>query len=153
MAGYIGSKSSVTLVDGITEEGGDGPIVDGDPTTGKLWIRGTTDQITLVEKLLVELEGGDSLGALSEKVRILPYTGRAAEEALGQVEALWPVTGRANKIRTLSPSRRGTGTAPRSEMPRTQPRSGATNEAPDARFTPKPTSGSPIRAFDEATRM
>ncbi|MCP4188989.1 MAG: general secretion pathway protein, partial [Planctomycetaceae bacterium] len=126
---------------GITEEGGDGPIVDGDPTTGKLWIRGTTDQITLVEKLLVELEGGDSLGALSEKVRILPYTGRAAEEALGQVEALWPVTGRANKIRTLSPSRRGTGTAPRSEMPRTQPRSGATNEAPDARFTPKPTTG------------
>ena len=126
---------------GITEEGGDGPIVDGDPTTGKLWIRGTTDQITLVEKLLVELEGSDSLGALSEKVRILPYTGRAAEEALGQVEALWPVTGRANKIRTLSPSRRGTGTAPRSEMPRTQPRSDATNEAPDARFTPKPTSG------------
>ena len=126
---------------GITEEGGDGPIVDGDPTTGKLWIRGTTDQITLVEKLLVELEGGDSLGALSEKVRILPYTGRAAEEALGQVEALWPVTGRANKIRTISPSRRGTGTAPRSEMPRTQPRSGATNEAPDARFTPKPTTG------------
>lgn len=126
---------------GITEEGGDGPIVDGDPTTGKLWIRGTTDQITLVEKLLVELEGGDSLGALSEKVRILPYTGRAAEEALGQVEALWPVTGRANKIRTLSPSRRGTGTAPRSEMPRTQPRSGAIIEAPDARFTPKPNAG------------
>lgn len=126
---------------GITEEGGDGPIVDGDPTTGKLWIRGTTDQITLVEKLLVELEGGDSLGALSEKVRILPYTGRAAEEALGQVEALWPVTGRANKIRTLSPSRRGTGTAPRSEMPRTQPRSGSIIEAPDARFTPKPNAG------------
>jgi len=126
---------------GITEEGGDGPIVDGDPTTGKLWIRGTTDQITLVEKLLLELEGGDSLGALSEKVRILPYTGRAAEEALGQVEALWPVTGRANKIRTISPSRRGTGTTPRSEMPRTPQRSGAILEAPDARFTPKPRRG------------
>ncbi|HBV64616.1 MAG TPA: general secretion pathway protein, partial [Rhodopirellula sp.] len=123
---------------GITEEGGEGPIVDGDPTTGKLWIRGTTDQITLVEKLLLELEGSDSLGALSEKVRILPYTGRSAEEALGQVEALWPVTGRSNKIRTISPSRRGIDAAPRSEMPRTQPRSGAIIEAPDARFTPKP---------------
>ncbi len=126
---------------GITEEGGDGPIVDGDPTTGKLWIRGTTDQITLVEKLLVELEGGDSLGALSEKVRILPYTGRAAEEALGQVEALWPVTGRANKIRTISPSQRGSNAAPSRQMPRSQQRSGAIIEAPDARFTPKPTSG------------
>jgi type II secretory pathway component GspD/PulD (secretin) len=123
---------------GITEEGGEGPIVDGDPTTGKLWIRGTTDQITLVEKLLVELEGGDSLGTLSEKVRILPYTGRAAEEALGQVEALWPVTGRVNKIRTISPSRRGSGDAPSSENPRPQQRPGAIIEAPDARFTPKP---------------
>ena len=125
---------------GITEEGGDGPIVDGDPTTGKLWIRGTTDQITLVEKLLVELEGSDSLGALSEKVRILPYTGRAAEEALGQVEALWPVTGRANKIRTISPSQRNSGTAPNRSMPPAQPRSGAIMEAPDARYTPKPNS-------------
>lgn len=123
---------------GITEEGGEGPIVDGDPTTGKLWIRGTTDQISLVEKLLVELEGGDSLGTLSEKVRILPYTGRAAEEALGQVEALWPVTGRVNKIRTISPSRRGSGGAPNSETPRTQQRPGAVIEAPDARSTPKP---------------
>ena len=125
---------------GITEEGGDGPIVDGDPTTGKLWIRGTTDQITLVEKLLVELEGGDSLGALSEKVRILPYTGRSAEEALGQVEALWPVTGRANKIRTISPSQRGSGASPSRQTPPTQQRSGSIIEAPDARFTPKPTS-------------
>jgi len=125
---------------GITEEGGDGPIVDGDPTTGKLWIRGTTDQITLVEKLLAELEGNDSLGALSEKVRILPYTGRAAEEALGQVEALWPVTGRANKIRTISPSRTRSGYTPRSDMPRTQERSDTIIEAPDARFVPKPNS-------------
>ena len=125
---------------GITEEGGEGPIVDGDPTTGKLWIRGTTDQITLIEKLILELEGGDTLGALSEKVRILPYTGRAAEEALGQVEALWPVTGRPNKIRTISPSRTRSGTTPRGDMPRTEGGSGGIIEAPDARFVPKPNS-------------
>jgi hypothetical protein len=123
---------------GVTEEGGDGPIVDGDPTTGKLWIRGTTDQITLVEKLLAELEGDDSLGALSEKVRILPYTGRAAEDALGQVEALWPVTGRANKIRTISPSRTRSGMTPRSSMPLTPERRDTPLGAPDARFVPKP---------------
>ena len=41
---------------GVTEEGGDGPIVDGDPATGKLWIRGTADQIAKVEKLLANNE-------------------------------------------------------------------------------------------------
>ena len=119
---------------GITEEGGEGPIVDGDPTTGKLWIRGTTDQITLVENLLGELEGGDSLGALGDKVRILPYTGRAAEDALNQVESLWPVTGRPNKIRTISPSR--SGVVPGSRMPGI-PERRVIRDAPDARFVPK----------------
>ncbi len=42
---------------GVTAEGGDGPVVDGDPATGKLWVRGTAEQIELVEKLLQELEG------------------------------------------------------------------------------------------------
>lgn len=90
---------------GVTEEGGDGPIVDGDPATGKLWVRGTTDQIELVENLLRELEGGDALGSLGEKIRILPFTGRAAEDALQQIESLWPATGRSNRIRTLTPAR------------------------------------------------
>lgn len=90
---------------GVTAEGGDGPIVDGDPASGKLWVRGTAEQIELVENLLRELEGGDALGALGDKVRILPYTGRAAEQALQQLEGLWPVTGRQNRIRTLTPAR------------------------------------------------
>ncbi len=94
---------------GVTEEGGDGPVVDGDPATGKMWIRGTADQITQVEELLRELEGGDALSGLGDKVRILPYTGRAAEDALMQVEGLWPVMGRSNRIRTLTPARGGTG--------------------------------------------
>ena len=55
---------------GVTEEGGEGPIVDGDPATGKMWIRGTSEQIALVEKLLTELEGEDALGGLGDKVRI-----------------------------------------------------------------------------------
>ena len=92
---------------GITEEGGDGPIVDGDPATGKLWIRGTTEQIALVENLLVELEGSDSLGPLGDKVRVLPYTGSAAQQAFDQIQGLWQATGRSNQIRTLTPARGG----------------------------------------------
>jgi type II secretory pathway component GspD/PulD (secretin) len=97
---------------GVTAEGGDGPTVDGDPTTGKLWVRGTADQIEKVGQLITQLEGSDSIGGMSDKVRILPYTGRSAEEALIQVQSLWPITGRRNEIRVMSPA--GGSTAPSS---------------------------------------
>ena len=110
---------------GVTEEGGDGPIVDGDPATGKLWIRGTSEQIGLVENLLVELEGSDALGPLGDKVRVLPYTGTAAQQALEQIQGLWQATGRTNRIRTMTPSRGGSsgssGGIPDRLVPRTQP--------------------------------
>lgn len=89
---------------GVTAEGGEGPTVDGDPTTGKLWVRGTSEEIRLVEELLAKLEGDDSFSSLGDKVRILPYTGRAAEDAVGQLQLLWPMMGRPNAIRTISPS-------------------------------------------------
>lgn len=88
---------------GVTAEGGDGPIVDGDPATGKLWVRGTSDQIEKVQQLISELESSDSIGGISDKVRILPYTGQSAREALTQAKNLWPITGRANLLRELSP--------------------------------------------------
>ncbi len=110
---------------GVTEEGGDGPVVDGDPATGKLWIRGTSEQINLVENLLVELEGSDALGPLGDKVRVLPYTGTAAQQALEQIQGLWQATGRTNRIRTMTPSRGGSsgssGGIPDRLVPRTQP--------------------------------
>ncbi|WP_419189927.1 secretin N-terminal domain-containing protein [Stieleria marina] len=96
--------ASINKYFGITEEGGDGPTVDGDPVTGKLWIRGTTDEIAAVEKLIEGLEGQDELGQLNGKVRVLPYTGSSAMDAVNQVQSLWPITGRQNQIRTFSPS-------------------------------------------------
>ncbi|NND98978.1 MAG: general secretion pathway protein, partial [Pirellulaceae bacterium] len=96
---------SINKYFGITDEGGDGPVVDGDPATSKLWVRGTADEIAQVEKLIEGLEGNDELGDLGGKIRILPYTGAAAEDALQQVQSLWPVTGRPNQIRMISPAR------------------------------------------------
>ena len=90
---------------GITEEGGEGPIVDGDPVTGRLWVRGTKAEIELVKNLIRELEGEDSVGGLDGKIRILPYTGRAAEDAIDQAQTLWPMTNRPNQIRTITPAR------------------------------------------------
>jgi type II secretory pathway component GspD/PulD (secretin) len=115
---------------GVTDGGSEGPIVDGDPATGKLWIRGSDEQIKLVENLLRELEGSDALGGLGEKVRLLPYSGRAAEEALNQVQSLWPVTGRPNRIRSFAPAQgsggSGSGGIPERRLPR----------EPDARSAP-----------------
>ncbi len=117
---------------GITEEGGEGPVVDGDPVTGKLWVRGTNEQIELVENLLKELEGSDALGALGEKVRVLPFSGRSAEQALEQIQGLWQATGRTNRIRTITPARPGNfdsngGGIPDRMVPRPDPQSQPSN--------------------------
>lgn len=90
---------------GVTEEGGEGPIVDGDPVTNRLWVKGTKGEIDMVKALIADLEDDDSLDFLGENVRILPYTGQAAEDALTQMETLWQMTGRKNEIRVVSPSR------------------------------------------------
>jgi hypothetical protein len=94
---------------GVTEAGGEGPTVDGDPATGKIWVRGTAEQIALVQRLLAELEGSDSVGQLGDKVRILPYTGTDAQQALKQVQQVWSITGRKNQIRTIAPSQKSNG--------------------------------------------
>ncbi len=105
---------------GVTETGGEGPTVDGDPATGKLWVRGTAEQIALVERLLMELEGSDSLDPLGDKVRMLPYTGSDAEKALNQVQQVWSITGRKNQIRTVAPTQQNNGSdgIPERRVPR-----------------------------------
>ncbi len=90
---------------GVTDAGGgNGPVVDGDPATGRLWVRGTTDQVESVKRLIAELENDPLAGGLGENVRILPLTGSAANETLKQIETLWPLTGRTNQIRVITPS-------------------------------------------------
>lgn len=94
---------------GITEEDAAGPVVDGDPATGKLWVRGSKDEITQVERLLEQLDGGGSSGLLRGKVRLLDMTGQQAEEVLGQLQFYWQMTGRENRIRLITPSGRTRG--------------------------------------------
>ena len=90
---------------GTTAEApGEGPTVDGDPVTGRLWVRGTTGQIEQVRTLIEKLEGSDTSGTLGDRVRLLPYTGRTAEQTLEQLESLWKVTGHKNKIRMVTPA-------------------------------------------------
>ncbi|XZE52989.1 secretin N-terminal domain-containing protein [Planctomycetaceae bacterium SH139] len=87
---------------GKTAENTVGPTVDGDPETKKLWVKGTLQEIEEVERLIQELEGGSGSDLLGDRIRILPYTGRSAEAALSQLEGLWQVSGRKNRIRIIS---------------------------------------------------
>ncbi|MEL6107287.1 MAG: secretin N-terminal domain-containing protein [Planctomycetota bacterium] len=94
---------------GTTEEDAVGPVVDGDPATGKLWVRGSKDEIAQVERLLEQLDGGGSSGLLRGKVRLLDMTGQQAEEVLGQLQFYWQMTGRENRIRLITPGGRSRG--------------------------------------------
>ncbi|WDQ15153.1 secretin N-terminal domain-containing protein [Rhodopirellula sp. P2] len=89
---------------GVTEAGGQGPTVDGDPETGRLWVRGTTAQIETVKRLIDELENDPLAGGLGENVRVLPMSGSSANQTLRQLESLWPMTGRENRLRVIVPT-------------------------------------------------
>ncbi|MBI2479813.1 MAG: hypothetical protein HYV60_14610, partial [Planctomycetia bacterium] len=82
----------------------DGPKIDGDPTTMKLWVRGSSAQIAQVKELVEKLEGprAEETG-LRQNIRMLPLSGAAATSALDSMELFWP-TLRSNNIRIVTPS-------------------------------------------------
>ena len=86
---------------------GTGPTVDGNPTDGRLWVRGTREQIREVDRLLDELERDDSIGNLSEKVRVLAIDPDRAATAIDRAMMLWRLGGRSNSIRKVGPSPEG----------------------------------------------
>jgi type II secretory pathway component GspD/PulD (secretin) len=81
------------------------PKVDGDPTSMKLWVRGTSEQITQVKDLVEKLEGPSAAQSATERqpLRFLPLTGSSSRQTLDSIEALWPAV-RTNKIRVVTPS-------------------------------------------------
>jgi len=78
-----------------------GPIVDGDPLTMQLWVRGTVLQIEQVKDLIQKLEGPETEEASGEMIRTIPLSGAAAKSALETLEQFWT---RKNKIRFVTPS-------------------------------------------------
>ena len=97
---------SINKLFGMSDEAtaADGPKIDGDPTSMKLWVRGTEAQIAQVKELVEKLEGPQAEGTgLRENIRMLPLSGTAASSALESMELFWP-TMRDNKIRIVTPS-------------------------------------------------
>lgn len=118
-----------------------GPIVDGDSVNRTLWVKGSATQIEQVKNLVTQLEGNSTeTEKLGDKVRMLPLTGRAADRALEQVEALWQATQNKNKIRVVTPATRGASSLPRrsvsGEVP-SRARGGEEDGLGSSRVTPE----------------
>lgn len=106
---------------GAGEEGATGPKVDGDPTSMKLWVRGTSSEIAQIQELCEKLEGPDpgTGEGLRRNYRILPFSGTSAQTALGNAEQIWSSM-RPNSIRMVTPSAISSSIRERS-VPRDEP--------------------------------
>ncbi len=82
----------------------EGPVVDGDATSMKLWIRGTQSEIDQIRDLVAKLEGDDEAAdANRSTLRLIPFADADAESVLNHAELLWPGIG-DNRIRIVTPS-------------------------------------------------
>lgn len=79
----------------------DAPVVDGDPITMQMWVRGTAAQIEQIEDLVTKLEEPLLKKNSGGNVRMIPLTGADAITAVENAQLLW---GRENKIRMVTPS-------------------------------------------------
>lgn len=86
------------------------PIVDADPVTRSLMIRGSESQIEDIRTLLLKMGEDESttgnrsgFGGDGGKLRMIPIDSGTARRTMDQLNAIWP-TVRGNRIRTVSPS-------------------------------------------------
>ncbi|UUO09128.1 hypothetical protein M4951_12625 [Blastopirellula sp. J2-11] len=83
------------------------PIVDADPISGMLLVRGTQDQISQINDLLKQM-GEDPEAALASsldrgRVRTLSLPGASSSQILDELEMIWPTVSTA-RIRVVRPS-------------------------------------------------
>lgn len=91
---------------GTTGEAGaavdpDAPIVDGDPASMQLWVRGTEVQIQQIKDLVAKLEGPEATGAERARLRMLPLTGADASSTVETIKQFWTLP---NQIKMVAPS-------------------------------------------------
>lgn len=135
------------------------PKVDAEPNSRQLLIRGSQAQIAQIRALLEKMgeAAPQELAAQEEqKVRMLPYSGRAALRALEQLESIWP-TVRKNKIRVVTPSavlptlqehRNGGGEPAEQEAEPKLPAGEEQEDAADAEKTPQAARAATSRWLD-----
>ena len=95
-----------------------GPKVTADPVTMKLFIRATESELALIRSMIDRLES-ENTTPQDGNIRILPYTGDRAIEAVERAERFWQG---GNKIRIVTPETRSESTIDQRETnPKPQP--------------------------------
>lgn len=95
------------------------PVIQADPITDSLLVRGTDAQITQVRQLVSDLDTPPPAteSVAGGAVRTIPLTGLELEQALERVDAVWPSL-RANPLRLTGPSGRIPSFRPGAEVQR-----------------------------------
>ncbi len=83
------------------EEGGTGPVIDGDAAARQIWVKGTQTQVQQIEDLIAKLESTakNNRNLWGDHLRMIPLTGSSAANTLRQAQELWEqVYGSQNPI-------------------------------------------------------
>jgi type II secretory pathway component GspD/PulD (secretin)/outer membrane biosynthesis protein TonB len=102
-----------------------GPKVTADPVTMKLFIRATESELALIRSMIDRLES-ENTTPQEGNIRILPYTGDRAIEAVERAERFWQGS---NRIRIVTPETRSESTIEQRE----------TNPKPESTTPPQDT--------------
>lgn len=98
---------AVNKLFGLTAENKTGPQIDADPTTMRLFVRGSEAEIEQIRLLVEKLEGNEgTAGADRGNVRVLPVPAGQVQQALEQLQAVWPSMSGA-RIRIVAPGQGG----------------------------------------------
>ncbi len=82
-----------------------GPIFFGDALTRTLMVKGSPQELVQVRELLSKLEEtSPDMDLLGGTVRVLPMTGKSADRVLEQIQYLWDIKERKNRIRIRIPA-------------------------------------------------
>ncbi|GIW96827.1 MAG: hypothetical protein KatS3mg111_0160 [Pirellulaceae bacterium] len=90
------------------------PVIDGDILARQVWVKGSESQVEQIRQFITQLEANTaSTNPLGDNVRVVPLTGRAAQDALQQAQALWDQLNGSVRLRVLkSPAASGTNGLP-----------------------------------------
>lgn len=83
------------------------PVVDADPISRQLFVRGTAQQVSEIKEVLKQMgEDPDAIRAAQAgrgNIRNLNLKGNSADRVLQDLEALWPTVSGSNRIRIVRP--------------------------------------------------
>ncbi|MFO1062866.1 MAG: secretin N-terminal domain-containing protein [Pirellulales bacterium] len=120
-------KKFFGLSDSGSTDSGD-PVIDGDLVTRRLYVKASPVQLEQIKTLVEKLEANSAANDFGENIRVLPLTGRKADRALQQVEALWRATKGKNRIRIVMPE----GAQDQAQLPQKSVNEEVKPKAPDA---------------------